>query len=219
MSHKVATLCLGNRQDAQTWNQGCERLGLTVVASVRKSNPTDEELDSIFASDAQWLYLGGHFGSLELSNESGDFELKFGAGGITVSRNRKVERVIEKGKGFKLHESCWVALWGGCDVCSGGASIRTMYSLFDQHVLLGFGGLTGWAVVDAMLGGGFLKRNHFFNNLGGRTDDPDTVRNAWMKAARLGYGGGVLEDRFRAVDFDKQEWKLAQGKIVKGRKL
>jgi hypothetical protein len=219
MSKKVATLSLGTREDAKTWNQGCERLGFTVVSSVRKSNPTDAELDSVFGSDAEWLYLGGHFGSYTLSNEAGDLELKFQNDRIKVYRDNKWARDIEKGSGFKLNKSCWVVLWGGCNVCTGNESVRTMHKLFDEHVLLGFSGLTGWAMVNAMLGGGFIKAKHFFNNVQRGTDDPIAVRNAWMEAARAGYGGGSLEDRFRAFDYDMQEWKLKDGKIVKGRDL
>jgi hypothetical protein len=40
-----------------------------------------------------------------------------------------------------------------------------------------------------------------------------------MTAAQAGYGGGSMEDRFRAIDFDGQGWKLDGGKIKKWLKV
>jgi len=40
-----------------------------------------------------------------------------------------------------------------------------------------------------------------------------------MQAANSYYGGGPIEDMFRAVDIAGQEWKIVNARIVKGRKL
>ena len=98
-------------------------------------------------------------------------------------------------------------------------TIGNMRKLFGPHVLLGFSGSTGASMVNAMLGGGFIKRDHFFANLKGDTQKLDAVVQAWMKAASWGYGGGAIEGLFRAVDMAGQEWKLAGKKIVAGRKF
>lgn len=219
MAKRVATLCLGTRPDSQTWNKGCEALGFSVVASVAKPDPSDEELAAIFASDAEWLYLGGHFGARTLTNEKENIDIRFEAGAVHVLRDNKLSVSFDKGSGFALHKTCKLTLWGGCDVCTGGATIRTLRSLFDNPVILGFAGLTGWKVADAMLGGGFLRRKHFFNNVRGSVDDSAGQCEAWMEAAQAGYSDSSLESLFRAVDIGGQEWKLVDGKIVQGRKL
>jgi hypothetical protein len=40
-----------------------------------------------------------------------------------------------------------------------------------------------------------------------------------MQAALAGHGGSEIEGRFRAIDPDGQEWKIANNKIVQGRKI
>lgn len=219
MGKIVATLCLGTRPDATTWNAGCQSLGFTVAESVCKPEPSDAELDSIFACEAEWLYLGGHFGDNTLTNESGSLEIEFTKDSVKICRTGKEDRVLMKGAGFRLHSSCWMTLWGGCSVCSSGQTIRNIQQLFDGPLILGFAGLTGWRMVDAMLGGGFMHKGHFFDNVRGKTEDMVAWRTAWMKAAARGYGDGPNETKFRAVDSDGQEWVLEEGKIVKGRKL
>ena len=42
-------------------------------------------------------------------------------------------------------------------MCSGRYTMETIRKLFGSHVLLGFAGETGWKMVDAMLGAGFIK--------------------------------------------------------------
>lgn len=211
-----ATLCLGTRRDAATWEAGCDGLGHRRGVSIRAPAPTADALASFFAGDAQWLYLGGHFGGTRLYNEAGTTAVSFGSDAVVVTTPAG-ERTLTKGREFMLHTSAFVVLWGGCSVCSGDATIRTLRSLFGQHVLLGFAGLTGWSMVDTMLGGGAM-RNHFFKRL--RDGGPQTmhaVAMAWMGAAAAWYGKGPNEAKFRAVDWEGQEWKLADGRIVEGR--
>lgn len=214
-----ATLCLGTRQDAVTWEKGNEGLGFTKGISIRKPAPSHDEIKGFFASDAQWLYLGGHFGGNTLYNEADTVSITFEAEQV-VAKTPAGDRTLTKAADFKLHTSSRVILWGGCSVCSGEDTVRTMRQLFGPHVLLGFAGLTGWKMVDAMLGGGFLKKDHFFNRVlaHGKTS-LEGVAKAWMEAARAGYGGARVEGKFRCVDREGQEWKLKDGAIVKGRMI
>ncbi len=95
-----------------------------------------------------------------------------------------------------------------------------MRTLFGPHVLLGFNGLTGWKMVDAMLGGGFIGAGrHFFDRVVGKDSDAAGVRDAWMETAKFGYGGSDNESKFRAIDPDGREWKLQKGEIRPGRRF
>ena len=84
-------------------------------------------------------------------------------------------------------------------------------------------------MTQALLGGGFLRTGHFFDNLKGNTSDPAVIRDAWLQAAINGYKGGggpmhratgesapINERVFRAVDPDGQEWLTEAGKIKRG---
>lgn len=93
-----------------------------------------------------------------------------------------------------------------------------MRHLFENPTILGYSGMTGWAINNAMLGDGFI-RPHFFNNLTVGDYSSENIVNAWINSAKWGYGGGSMESMFRAVDEDGQEWKLANKAVVKGRKF
>jgi hypothetical protein len=216
---QFATLALGSRADAKTWNSGMEALGGKVLTSVRKSSPSFAEISGVFSSGAEWIYLGGHFGRNKLYNESGDTSLVFAHDQITVKAPGGGGTILKNSSGFNLDLSCVVVLWGGCSVAYSTETITIMRKLFDQHVLLGFSGMTGATMVNALLGAGFIKQNHFFANLKGDTQKLEGVVQAWMTAASWGYGGGGIEDLFRAVDMSGQEWRLSGKKIVKGRKF
>ncbi|MEA3643420.1 MAG: hypothetical protein VBE63_26320 [Lamprobacter sp.] len=216
---KYATLCLGSRQDAATWNAGCERLGMTQAASVRAPTPSLSQIKDVFASAADWVYFGGHFVGGELYNEGHSLGITFRESKVEIKANGTTETIERAGKEFKLTE-VKVVLWGGCSVCSSSSTIKTMRRLFGNHVMLGFASLTGWQMVDAMLGGGFIKRQHFFANVGGAASgDLDLVAMAWMDAAKWGYGGGPNESKFRAIKQNGQELKLEKGAIVDGRNI
>lgn len=212
-------LSLGTRRDATTFEKGCAGLGLKARLPIKKPNPTMAELESFFAGPARWLFFGGHFGGRTLSNEQGNVEIRFESDHVKATVDDAKAQLHKKGSAFRLHEDCVVVLWGGCSVCTDADTVRTLRTLFGEHVLLGFAGLTGWRMVDALLGGGFIKKEHFFDRLSPGKLEPAAIRDAWMRTARRGYGGGDLEGRFRAVDPDGQEWRLTGGKIVRGRKF
>ena len=219
MARKTSVLALGTRKDAATWEKQCRALGFDVGRVVRKSDPTQDELREYFEVPAHWLYLGGHFGSLQLLNEAEDTWVLFGRDGVTVQAEKTKVELTKPAKAFRLDANCEVVLWGGCSVCENRRTIETLRALFGPHVLLGFAGLTGWKMVDAMLGAGFIKSGHFFDNVAKHVDDADAIVQAWMRAAKKGYGGGNMEDRFRCIDRDGREWKLDKGRIRTGRKF
>lgn len=217
---KFSTLALGTRQDAGTWDKGCASVGLDQLTSIRDPSPDMDDLKAFFAQTPDWLYLGGHFGSLQLMNDAllddkkGAVDIKFSKDHVTINIDGAKEKLSRADDTFQLHKNVVVILWGGCSVCDTTHTMRTLRTLFDQHVLLGFAGTTGVAMVDAMLGNGHIK-DHFFKNVKGNTGDLDAVAQAWMKAALAGYGNGWGHERFRAIDFDGQGWKLEDGKIKK----
>lgn len=219
MTRKTSILAFGARKDAGTWESQCRALGLDIGRVIRKANPTQQELREFFEVPAHWLYLGGHFGSLLLLNDREDSWVKFRRESVTIRAEGQAAELTKKAKAFRLHESCEVVLWGGCSVCEDRATIETLRVLFGPHVLLGFAGLTGWKMVDAMLGAGFITKGHFFDNVAKHTGDFDAIVQAWMNAAKKGYGGGDMENRFRCIDRDGREWKLEKGRIRKGRKF
>lgn len=216
-----STLSLGTRPDAATWERGCTNVGIDLLTSIRKASPTMAELKAFFAEQPSWLYMGGHFGSLQLFNDAahhgkaGAVSIKFDMDHVIVDVDGTSEKLSQSDGTFNVHKSVLVILWGGCSVCDTTRTMKVLRSVFGPHVLLGFAGMTGWAMVDAMLGNGFIKKNHFFDNVKGKTDDLDAISNGWMRAAKAGYGSGAMSDRFRAIDFDGQGWKLSEGKIVK----
>lgn len=210
-----ATLCLGTRPDAGNWNAGCDLLGMTCAKSVYKSNPSMADVESIFTSGAQWVYLGGHFNQDKLYNHDGSTYVKFFDDRIEI-RAGGASKTIERGSaGFNLNETATLVLWGGCSVFTGTATLKKMRTLFAAHVALGFYGLTGMSIVQAMLGGGFIKKpKDFFSRLqasGGA--DYDAAVGAWMETAAYGYGGGAIEEKFRAMDYLGQTYKL-KGKTI-----
>jgi hypothetical protein len=213
MTNKYATLALGKRQDAATWQQGCAALGFNEGVSIRDGSPTAAQLADFFGDNANWIYFGGHFGNSTLMNEDRSTKITFAADKVTVSSGAS----FAEGSGFNMYNSSRVILWGGCSVCSGDSTIQILRTLFGNHVLLGFAGSTGWQMVDAMLGNGFIKTDFFDRLVGSKAENGDKVAAAWMETAKDGYGGGVNESKFRAVDWEGQEWELSGGKIVKGR--
>ncbi|HYF08844.1 MAG TPA: hypothetical protein VD970_14570 [Acetobacteraceae bacterium] len=218
MAESYSTLSLGTRQDAATWERGCGSIGLTISSSIRKSSPSIAEMKAFFSSSASWIYFGGHFSGMRLYNEDSTASVTFERTQVTLTSGGTSAVVQQGSSDFNLHVSSRVILWGGCSVCSAQNTMQTMRSLFGKHVLLGFAGLTGWRMVDAMLGGGFLK-NHLFTRVKATSTAPADVVQAWMGAAKAGYGGGENEVKFRAVDWDGQEWKLEGNKIIKGRMI
>lgn len=219
MPKSTTIVSLGTRKDATTWEKGCAALGFDLAAAIKKPYPTLQELQTVVKTKPHWLFLAGHFGSMQLLNEKEDVFIEFHRDKVALHVKKEKAVVKASGGDFGWNANCELVLWGGCDVCTGRNSIEVLRALFGAHVLLGFSGLTGWKMVDALLGGGFIKKNHFFDRVKGKEDKPAAIRDAWLRTALKGYGGGDLESRFRAVDPDGQEWLIRKKKIVKGRKF
>jgi hypothetical protein len=215
-SGSYSTLSLGTRRDAETWNAGCVRLGLAEEVSIRSGNPSMADIEKFMGGSAKWLFFGGHFGGQTLLNEDGSTKMKFSESNVVCTAGGTT-KTLTRGTEFNLHQTAMVILWGGCNVCSGGSTIRALRSLFGNHVLLGFAGITGWKIVDAMLGGGFIKK-HFFAR-SPSTSDMDALARAWLNTAVSGYGAGSIGEMIRAVEYTGQEWEIEGGKIQKGRKF
>lgn len=213
---KSGLLSLGTRKDATTWAKGCTRVGFDVPLPIKQPNPGVQQLRRFFGTSPEWVFLAGHFGEHTLFNEDGSVQIEFASGHVECTAGGKTEKIL-KNRGFSLHADCRVVLWGGCSVCHSEHTVRTLRALFGQHVMLGFAGSTGWRVVDAILGGGFITKEHFFERVRDKCDDLAAVRDAWMKTARAGYGNGRLEGIFRAVDPDGQEWILRKGELMRDR--
>lgn len=178
------------------------------------------ELRAFFKSKPDWIFMAGHFGDLQLSNEDGSVKVTFAADGVTLAAAGEIALLKKGSEDFSLDANCKVVLWGGCSVCSDDMTIRTMRTLFGPHILLGFKGLTGWKMVDAMLGGGFIGAGkHFFDRVIGKDSDAADVCDAWMETAKFGYGGSNNESKFRAINPDGLEWKLQKGEIKPGRRF
>lgn len=218
-SSEAATLSLGRRADAGSWEKGCRDLGFSSGVSLRKDRPTLAELKDLFKSTPTWLYLGGHFGSNNLYNRFDDVKIYFEADKVSIAINTAA--IVDLNKGtpdFQLERNMDVMLWGGCDVFTFEATLKNIRHLFDNPLILGFRGTTGRLLVDAVLGGTTV-RNHFFKRIGDNKADLVAVRNAWLETAIFEYGGGEYEDNFRALDRNGQEWKLRDKKIVAGRMI
>jgi hypothetical protein len=133
-----------------------------------------EDLKSFFAETPDWLYLGGHFGSLTLFNEdsyksrAGAVDIEFADDHVEIKIDTTTATLSRADDTFQLHKQVVAILWGGCSVCNTTHTMKTLRNLFDQHVLLGFSVSTGVGMVDAMLGNDFIKKKHFFDNVSGR---------------------------------------------------
>lgn len=216
MTLYTGILSLGTRQDATAWQNGCRNLGIgTSVTPITTPNPTMTTLKSFFVSSSHWLFLAGHYAGT-LYNDAGSVEISFLDGGVDIDAAGESAQLRRADCTFSLHETCSLILWGGCSVLGRPNDVRTMRRLFNQPLMLGFAGLTGWRIVNAMLGADFIPANRAFFSRISNPGDAAEVRDAWMETALWGYGGGTMEDLFRAVDPDGQEWKLSKKQIVKG---
>lgn len=221
----TALLDLGDLRDARAWEEGCRALGIrNAVEPVLTPRPTKANVLKLLQSQPEWLFMSGHFSGLQLYDHQGNTWLTFAASELRVEAFDGTQTVRKSTPEFGLGQRCRVSMWSGCSVCRSKETIRTLFRLFGPHVLLGYASSTGAEITQAMLGGGFLRRGHFFENVASDPADPAVIRDAWLQAAINGYRGGtgspkVDEKLFRAVDPDGQEWYAEAGKKVRGRKM
>ena len=217
MTDRTGILCLGTRPDATTWEKGCKALGFDAPLPIKKPSPTMDELVQFFGSSFDWVFFGGHFSGGRLYNESGAVGVRFAGDAVTVEAGDE-SRTLKRGSAdLKLQPR--LVLWGGCSTLGSTALVRELHSLLGNHTMVGFRGLTGWKVVDAMLGAGFMAdKRHFFSRVEAGSSSPD-LTSAWMQTAKLGWSGGTLEDRFAAVDTGGQRWVLQDKQVARDSKL
>jgi hypothetical protein len=218
MALRFSTLSFGTRPDAATWESGCAGLGLTAGLSIRKGNPSLSEMATFFVDDAHWLFFGGHFGTMTLFNENNTTNAVFRTDNVLIKAGTATQR-LERDTDFMLHRTAYIVLWGGCSVASSDQSIRILRRLFDSHVLLGFDGMTSWQLVNNVLAGGAVKAGFFDRLTASTVYDVDAVAKAWMEAAKDRYGRTANASKFRAIDWEGQEWKLSGNAIKKGRRF
>ena len=217
MTLKTGILSLGTRADATTWEKGCKGLGFDVPLPIKTPSPTMDVLKGFFTSSFEWVFFAGHFSGGRLYNESGHVGVRFGAEAVTLEVGEASATLARGTADLRLQPR--LVLWGGCSTLGDSALVRELHTLFGAHTMLGFKGLTGWRIVNAMLGQEFMKdKEHFFTRVTGTSTSAELTA-AWMNTARLGYAGGDLENRFAAVDDTGQRWVLREKKVVKDTKL
>lgn len=218
MSDKNGILCLGTRPDATTWEKGCRNLGFDTPLPIKKPSPTMDELKAFFARSYDWVFFGGHFSGGKLFNESDSVGVRFNETEVVLEVGGDTA-TLRRGTSDLGLTAPSLVLWGGCSTLGSKETVKALHSLFGNHTMIGFKAMTGWKMVDAMLGQGFMKdKRHFFTRVSADSS-AEELRTAWMETARLGYAGGDLEDRFAAVDPDGQRWVLRDTKIVRDVKL
>ncbi len=217
MAPKTGILSLGTRADATTWEKGCSALGFDAPLPIKKASPTMDELKRFFASSADWVFFAGHFSGGRLYNESGHVGVRFAAEAVTLEVGKDTATLKRGTTDLQLGPR--LVVWGGCSTLGSNSLVRDLHTLFGTHTMLGFRGLTGWRIVNALLGQEFLKdKRHFFTRVSSASDSGE-LTSAWMDTAKLGYAGGDLENRFAAVDDTGQRWVLRDRSVVKDSKV
>ncbi|MEZ4553150.1 MAG: hypothetical protein AB7L91_08695 [Dehalococcoidia bacterium] len=217
MTDKTGILSLGTRPDSTTWEKGCKGLGFDAPLPIKKPSPTMDELKQFFASSFDWVFFAGHFAGDRLYNQSKDVGVRFAADSVTLEVGSDKVTVKRDSSEFGLRPR--LVVWGGCSTLGLNSRVTYLHSLFGDHTMLGFRGLTGYRVVNAMLGAEFMaNRQHFFTRVEASSSS-DVLTDAWMQTAKLGYAGGTLENRFAAVDSTGQRWILRDSQVVKDSKV
>lgn len=210
-----STFVLGSRRDAGDWESGCQGLGFRQLQSVRTGHVKLTTAQQFFRSSPEWLYMAGHYSGQELYSENSETSVGFSKNVISLSTVGGSAQIKKADNTFGLHKNIKLVIWGGCSLLGNDDEVTMMQDWFGPHVMLGFAGITGWKIVQAMFGGDFIpKKSSFFSRLG-RNPSSDDIVNAWMETAKLGYGGVQMENLFRAIDTKGQGWQLKNKQIMK----
>lgn len=228
-----STLCLGSRKDADQWRKGMkDKLGFTESKFVKHPEPSLAELKGFFGASDDWLYVAGHFSSVNgwpswpYPNESRLYndidndattpptaEILFRSGNVLCRRKSGsswAESLLVRGDGFKQNAKAKVVIWGGCSVGNPN-TVGTMQALFGPAVIVAFAGETGWQILDVMMGGygdssgSGWKTPNFWDKLGSNSGDLVAVRDAWLETAGAITWGSDILSRFRVFDPDGTE--------------
>ncbi|MEO6446579.1 MAG: hypothetical protein ABIZ91_14855 [Gemmatimonadaceae bacterium] len=245
MSLPYSVLALGTRADAGEWERGCSKvLGQTRGVVLRKARPTLDELETVFDTEAAWLYVGAHSmpgkKAAWLFNDLFDHDApsRSPEGAVLlqlfptnaqlmryqpvsgkvgpVARERRVD-----GRGFALRRSLRVSLWAGCALLQPDA-IPILRSLFRPHLMLGFyNPVSSDAVFEVLKRDPLMadERTLFFERAQPDPEDPKFVMDAWFTGALHAHQTPekVRKFGFAAVDAKGERWVMsAKGKVQRG---
>lgn len=219
---RYATLCLGTRNDAAAWEQGCESLGFTKAYSCIKAEVTPADVLQCLGTPADWVFMAGHSGGDDLYGEGTKPHIKFSRDAIVVYNTFSgTPQTVKVGDPtFKLR-SVQVVVFAGCAPFTRfGGCAPILRVLFGNAAILGTSSLTGPTMMKTMFAGIGAARG-FFGNYA--SNGQDAVK-AWMSTAQAIYGGGPpmpnktvsVEDNFRALDASGKHWAISDKKIVPG---
>jgi hypothetical protein len=189
-----------------------------------------DQLVAFFQTPCEWIYLSGHyfgssgrFCSKEYGVPAGGIDIFFHDDAVDVAVPGERRRLTKAGGDFRLHLGCSLVVLAACSGLNVDGRINILRTLFGNPVLLGYSSGSNAMINNIMMGGG-VTASSFFGRVRSKRaqNDPNAARDAWMEAASANLaklGGSGIEDKFRAVDADGQEWMLSGGNIVKGRML
>lgn len=118
------------------------------------------------------------------------------------------------------HGNCKAVFWGGCNTNSSNAQVTLFRNLFGDHTLIGWKGITGWQILNVVMGGfGNSPPNpaqDFFDLLGATPDDPATIKNAWLQSAiDSSWGDGTqTDDKFSVISPSGSGFKISGNSII-----
>lgn len=214
----TSTLSLGTRQDAKYWSQECSgQLSYASTVKITEAAPPLADIKKFFASSDEWLFLAGHFTSVDhLYNEGGTIKIRFKADRVVVTHSG-ADTNLMKGTDFKQHGKVKAIFWGGCDVHNHKSIVDDLRTLFGNPLMIGWRGTTGWEVLNAVMGGfGNTPPNpakDFFDRVKSNPASETTVRTAWLDAADATQWGQApsqppYRERFSVIGSDGTEYKL-----------
>ena len=219
-----SVLSLGTRMDARYWYAQCQRqLRFQAGVQVTTPRPSLRAMQSVFGRADDWLYLAGHFRGY-LYNHDDSTSVTFAADRVTL-KNGDDEAVLKRDDGFKQHGKLSVLFWGGCNVHSDAATVRTMRALFGAPVMVGWHDLTNRFIMLIVMGGMGNKHPNplrdFFDRIKTDPTDLEAIRNGWLQAGfDADWGkpesGLPYKQRFSVVDRNGQEYILGEDGIIKG---
>ena len=217
----ASILSLGTRTDAATWKSGVESLGGTIAKDIRAPVPSVNDIKEFFASSEQWLFIAGHFSNGELYNQAhqdGDTSnvvvIKFQNDRVILNHGTNAAVNLVKGTDFSQHTNCKSVFWGGCNTNSDTSQVATFRTLFGNHTLIGWKGITGWQILNVVMGGfGNNSPNpsqDFFDRLGTNHASATSIRNAWLDAANEAQWGdtGQTDAKFSVIDPDGSGFRI-----------
>lgn len=235
MPSTASILSLGTRQDAVRWRDQVQALGATIVRDIREPKPSVDTLRSFFGGSEDWLFIAGHFIAPHLFNEAANkirlgepadpadsVRIAFSDTSVTIEHGTAAPITLAHGGGFK-QTSVKAVFWGGCNTNSAPSTVNNMRTLFGDHTLIGWKGITGWQILHTVMGG-FGHGNQFpdqdfFQRLGSTPDDPATIRDAWLGSAiDATWGNAQAEEetnaKFSVIDPNGSGYRIHNGAIA-----